>query len=106
MSLHYEWTLSLRFRRDVPETFLEDLRSAFAIGTGFALDGDGSELPGGPVTSLVRQQLSADTWLWGLYVRMMVLDDVTKVPAQKSLVLRPYSSPVAAACADTWAVDL
>jgi hypothetical protein len=75
MSLHYEWTVSLRFRRDVPEAFLEDLRSDFGIGPGFAPDGDGSELPGGPVTRLVRQQLSADTWLWGLYLRVMVLDD-------------------------------
>ena len=76
MSLHYEWTLSLRFRRDVPESFLEELRSDFGIGPGLTLDGDGSELPGGPVVSLVRQQLSADTWLWGLYWRVMVLDDV------------------------------
>ena len=47
MSLHYGWTLSLRFRRDVPEAFLEDLRFAFGIGPGFAPDNDGSELPGG-----------------------------------------------------------
>ena len=72
MSLHYEWTLSMRFRQAVPEAFLEDLRSNFGIGTS---DGDGSELPGGPVASLIRQQLSADTWLWGLYVRTMLLDD-------------------------------
>lgn len=76
MSLHYEWTLSLRFRRDVPEAFLEDVRSDFGIGPGLALDGDDSALPGGPVTRLVRQQLTAGTWLWGLYLRMMVLDDV------------------------------
>ncbi len=75
MSLHYEWTLSLRFRADVPEAFLEDVRSNFGIGPGLASDGDGPELSGGPVTRLVRQQLSADTWRWGLYVRMMVLDD-------------------------------
>jgi hypothetical protein len=75
MSRHYEWTLSLRFRRDVPESFLEELRSDFGIGRGLAPDGDGSQLPGGPVISLVRQRLSAGTWLWGFYVRMMVLDD-------------------------------
>jgi hypothetical protein len=75
MSLHYEWTQSLRFRRDVPEAFLQDLRSDYAEGGTFH-GGDGSELPGGPVTSLVRQQLSASTWLWGLYMRVMVVDDV------------------------------
>ena len=32
-------------------------------------------MPGGPVANLVRQQLTASTWLWGLYVRTMVLDD-------------------------------
>jgi hypothetical protein len=74
MSLHYEWTLSLRFRRDVPEPFLEELRSDFGMCRRLPGD-DGSELPGGPVTSLIRQQLSASTWLWGLYVRMSVLDD-------------------------------
>ena len=73
MSLHYEWTLSLRFRLDVPEDFLEELRADFGIGS--ALDGDGSELPGGPAASLMRQQMSADTWLWGLFVRRMVVDD-------------------------------
>jgi hypothetical protein len=75
MSLHYEWTLSLRFRVDVPEAFLEELRADFGIGPGASPGGDGSELPGGPVASLVRQQLAASTWLWGLYVRTMVLDD-------------------------------
>jgi len=75
MSLHYEWTLSLRFRVDVPEAFLEELRADFGIGPGAAPDGDGSELPGGPVANLVRQQLTASTWLWGLYVRTLVLDE-------------------------------
>ncbi len=75
MSLHYEWTLSLRFRRDVPESFLDELRSDFGIGRRLLPHEDGSELPGGTVTNLVRQQLSADTWLWGLFVRILVLDD-------------------------------
>jgi hypothetical protein len=64
VSLHYEWTLSLRFRRDVPEPFLDELRSDFGIGA--PLPGyHGADLPGGPVASLTRQQLSASTWLWG-----------------------------------------
>ena len=75
MSRHYEWTLSLRFRVEVPEAFLEELGADFGIGPGAAPDGDGSELPGGPVANLVRQQLTASTWLWGLCVRTMVLDD-------------------------------
>ena len=41
MSLRYEWTLSLRFRVDVPEAFLEELRADFGIGPGAAPDGDG-----------------------------------------------------------------
>ena len=61
MSMHYEWTLSLRFRVDVPEAFLEELRADFGIGLGAAPEGGASELPGGPVASLVRQQLAADT---------------------------------------------
>jgi hypothetical protein len=87
MSLHYEWTLSLRLRRDVPEGFLAELRYHLGLSDAPpqapALDvtdpvfavGDGSELPGGPVVSLVRQQFSADTALWGLFVRVLLLDD-------------------------------
>jgi len=42
---------------------------------GRAAPDGGPELPGGPVASLVRQHLTAGTWLWGLYVRTMIVDD-------------------------------
>jgi hypothetical protein len=68
MSLHYEWSLSLRLRPDAPEAFLEELRYHLGL-TGLApqeptLDWDGpalvsggaGELAGGPAASLTRQQ--------------------------------------------------
>lgn len=76
MSQHYEWTLSLRLRRDVPEEFVESLRSDWGIGLQPIGDDGGEALPGGPVARLVRQQLSESTWLWGFYLRVMILDDV------------------------------
>jgi hypothetical protein len=73
VSLHFEWTLSLWLRRDVPEEFIGALRADYRIGV--LSHSDGSWLPGGPVANLVRQPFSADKWLWGLHLRMMVLDD-------------------------------
>jgi hypothetical protein len=87
MSLHYEWTLSLRLRREVPAEFLDELRYHLGLSEAVprspTLDlgypalaaGDPSALPGGPVISLVRQPLSVTTALWGLLVRILVKDD-------------------------------
>lgn len=88
MSLHYEWTMSLRLRRDVPEEFLAELR--FHLGLAdrlpaapelpypdpvFALARDDA-LPGGGVTALRFQRPYPDRpgW-WGLHVRTFTLDD-------------------------------
>jgi hypothetical protein len=88
MSLHYEWTLSLRLRPDVPDAFLEELRYHLGLSDVvpqsptldhdypvLAANGDGDELAGGPITRLVRQQPSSRTAVWGVYVRVFVLDD-------------------------------
>lgn len=89
MSLHFEWTLSLRLRPDTPEPFLDELR--FHLGmidqrpAEPSLDFDSpcllpdqdAALPGGAVRSLVPQQPYLDRpGALGLYVRTFVLDDV------------------------------
>jgi hypothetical protein len=89
VSLHYEWTLSLRLRPDVPEAFLGELRyhlglSGLALreptldcdGPALACERGGDQLPGGPVASLVRQQPYRG-WpaVWGVFVRTFVVDD-------------------------------
>jgi hypothetical protein len=88
MSLHYEWTLSLRLRADTPEPFLDELR--FHLGLTdqrpaepslefdwpCLLPDQDAALPGGAVRSLVPLQpyLNHPGSL-GLYVRTFVLDD-------------------------------
>jgi hypothetical protein len=57
MSLHYEWTLSLRLRSDVPEAFLEELRYHLGL----------SSLAGWSLTEgwigYAREELGLDPWL-------------------------------------------
>ena len=99
MSLHYEWTLSLRLRPDVPVSFLDELR--FHLGLAEQLPNDaeleigwpclvtepGDALPGGGVRSLIAQQPYANQpGSLGLFVRTLVLDDamyelISVVPA-------------------------
>ncbi|WP_157411613.1 hypothetical protein [Actinoplanes rectilineatus] len=88
MSLHYEWTLSLRLRPDVPPSFLDELR--FHLGLADQLPEDAEleidwpclvtepddALPGGSVRSLMAQQpYSNRPGSFGLFVRTFVLDD-------------------------------
>lgn len=88
MSLHYEWTLSLRLRPDTPEPFLDEMR--FHLGmtdrrpTSPSLEFDwpcllpdqDAALPGGAVRALVHQQPYLDhPGSLGLFVRTFVLDD-------------------------------
>ncbi|WP_433043122.1 hypothetical protein [Dactylosporangium sp. CS-033363] len=89
MSLHYEWTLSLRVRPDAPASFLDELR--FHLGLAERLPDDAElglnwsclvtepddALPGGGVRSLMAQQpYSNRPGTLGLFVRTLVLDDV------------------------------
>ena len=90
MSLHYELTLSLRLRPDVPESFLEELGYHLGLspvappaptldwdGPALAHGGDGGELAGGPVVSMIRQQPYLNRpAVWGVFARTFVLDDV------------------------------
>ena len=88
MSLHYEWTLSLRLRPDAPASFLDELR--FHLGLAEQLPEDpelgiawpclvtepDDALPGGGVRSLVAQRpYSNRPGSFGLFVRTFVLDD-------------------------------
>jgi hypothetical protein len=88
MSLHYEWTLSLRLRPDVPEAFLDELRYHLGLSDlvpsaptldwdGPALAGAGGEaLPGGPVATLIRQQPHLNgPWVRGMFARVFVRAD-------------------------------
>jgi hypothetical protein len=88
MSLHYEWTLSLRLRPDTPDVFVEELRYHLGLsdrvpqdptldveGAALAPSGDGDELAGGPATSLVLQQPTSAPPSWGVFARIRVLDD-------------------------------
>lgn len=89
VSSHYEWTLSLRLRPDVPGPFLEELR--FHLGLDDHLPESpeleidwpclvtqpDDHLPGGAVRSLVMQQPYANRpGSLGLFVRTFVLDDI------------------------------
>lgn len=88
MSLHYEWTLSLRLRPDVPDAFLEELRYHLGLsslvprastldctGPAFAC-GNGQGLPGGRVVSMIRQRPYLNRpEVWGVFVRTVVVDD-------------------------------
>lgn len=90
MSLHYELTLSLRLRPDVPEVFVEELRYHLGLsplapqaptldwgGPALAFGSDGRELAGGPVASVIRQQPYLNhPAVWGVFARTFVLDDV------------------------------
>ena len=88
MSLHYEWILSLRFRADTPDEFVEELR--FHLGQVptrpaaatlehedpvFELSGPDS-LAGGAMSGLSRQKPFLNhPEVYGLFVRTLVLDD-------------------------------
>ena len=90
MSLHFEWSLSLRLRPDVPEEFLDELRYHLGLTAvapqaptldwevpALAAGGDGGALAGGPVVSLVRQQPYLNRpAVWGVFARVFVIDDV------------------------------
>jgi hypothetical protein len=90
MSLHYELTLSLRLRPDVPEAFLEELRYHLGLsplapqaptldwdGPALSYGSDEGELAGGPVASMIRQQPYLNRpAVWGVFARTFVLDDV------------------------------
>lgn len=78
MSLHYEWTLSLWLRPDVPAEFLDELRYHLGLsdqapatptldvsGAALVSGGDGDELAGGPIAHLVRQQPGSSPATWG-----------------------------------------
>ncbi|WP_436533434.1 hypothetical protein [Actinoplanes sp. HUAS TT8] len=98
MSLHYEWTLSLRLRPDAPASFLDELR--FYLGltdrppkeSELELDGSclvaepDDRLPGGGVRSLIAQAPYPNRpGSLGLFLRTMILDDamyelITVVP--------------------------
>jgi hypothetical protein len=88
VSLHYEWTLSLRLRPDAPASFLDELR--FHLGLAEQLPDDAEleldwpclvtepddALPGGGVRSLIAQQpYASQPGAFGLFVRTLVLDD-------------------------------
>jgi len=88
MSLHYEWTFSLRLRPDVPDAFLDELRyhpgvsdrepavpSLDCAGRAFVSGYGEDVLPGGPVARPVRQKHGSMPESWGLFVRTFVLDD-------------------------------
>lgn len=84
MSLHFEWTLSLRLRPDTPESFVEELRFHLGLtarspesptldvnGPCLVAEPDDS-LPGGEVQSLTPHRQGS----LGLFVRTFVLDDI------------------------------
>lgn len=88
MSLHYEWTLSLRLRPDTPSAYLDELRYHLGLAAQApetsTLDypdpalptvGDGDELAGGPIVRLVQQQHGNVPATWGLFARAFILDD-------------------------------
>ena len=89
MSLHYEWSLSLRLHPDVPEAFLGELRYHLGLtaiapqaptldwdGPALASGGDGGALPGGPVASLILQQPYLNRpAVWGVFARTFIVDD-------------------------------
>ena len=88
MSLHYEWTLSLRLRPDTPDVFVKELRYHLGLsdlvpqdptldveGAALAPSGDGGGLAGGPSTSLALQQPTSAPPSWGVFARILVLDD-------------------------------
>lgn len=87
MSLHYEWTLSLRLRPDVPEAFIGELRYHLGLDDHVPAEatldypepalatGGSDELAGGSIASLVRQQHGSQSVTWGLLARTFVLDD-------------------------------
>ena len=88
MSLHYEWTLSLRLRPDTPDVFVKELRYHLGLsdlvpqdptldveGAALAPSSDGDGLAGGPSTSLVLQQPTSGPPSWGVFARILVLDD-------------------------------
>jgi hypothetical protein len=90
MSLHYELTLSLRLRPDVPEAFLAELRYHLGLssiapqapmldwgGPALTCGSGGGELAGGPVASIIRQQPYLNRpAVWGVFARTFILDDV------------------------------
>ena len=81
LSLHFDWTLSLRLRPDVPAACLTELR--FQLGLGDARPSThrlpydfpslvGSDLlPGGSVRSLSQDHRGS----WGVFLRTCLLDD-------------------------------
>jgi hypothetical protein len=86
--MHYEWTLSLRLRPDVPDEFLGEVRYHLGLselapaaptlecaGAALVTAGDGDELAGGAIARLVRQQHGSGPAAWGLFARVFVLDD-------------------------------
>jgi hypothetical protein len=89
MSLHYEWTFSLRLRPDAPEAFLDELRYHLGLSDlapqaptlaweepALAPGNDGGELAGGPITSLIWQQPYLNRpAVWGVFARVFVVDD-------------------------------
>ncbi|GID92113.1 hypothetical protein ACFQFC_03755 [Amorphoplanes digitatis] len=88
MSLHYEWTLSLRLRPDTPAPFLDELRfhlglterppekPELEIDWPCLVTEPDDTLPGGSVRSLVAQRPYLNRpGSFGLFVRTFVLDD-------------------------------
>jgi hypothetical protein len=88
MSLHYEWLLSLRLRPDAPEALIEELRYHLGLsdqapdtptldlpGQALVVCEGGDELPGGPLTTLVRQQYGPGLECWSMFARILVVDD-------------------------------
>jgi hypothetical protein len=88
MSLHYEWTLTLRLRPDVSESFLTELR--FHLGLADRLPQEPEleydwpclvadpdmALPGGGLCSLLVQRPYLDKPAsYGMFARTLVLDD-------------------------------
>ncbi|MGH3297131.1 MAG: hypothetical protein ACRDP7_35585 [Trebonia sp.] len=88
MSMHFEWTLSLRLRSETPQAFLDELRYHLGMSSlaprepalrwpypVFGSGDDPDSVPGGPVRRLVRQELGAVSWAWGLLARVVLPDD-------------------------------
>lgn len=87
MSLHYEWTRSLRLHPDVPEAFVEELRYHLGLTDRAPADatldypepalatGGSDKLAGGSIARLVHQQHGSWPATWGLFTRTFVLDD-------------------------------
>jgi hypothetical protein len=72
MSMHFEWTPSLRLRSEAPPVFLDELRYHLGMSSlapreptlrwpypVFGSGHDPDSLPGGPVGRRVRQELGA-----------------------------------------------